>query len=330
MTGLRVDDARVSYPGAAGPALDDVSLELPRGQVLAVIGPSGCGKSTLLRAVAGLQPLDHGRIAFDDVDVTHTPTHRRDFALMFQDGQLFGHLDVAGNVGYALKRRRRPREQIAARVTELLDLVGLAGFEDRRPATLSGGQQQRVALARALAAKPRLLLLDEPLSALDRSLRERLAADLRGALLAEGTTALFVTHDHDEALTVADDLAVMREGRIVQSGAAGEVWRHPIDPDTAVFLGYTTRLSPDEAVVLGLSAQEWALRRSGLQVTPERADVRGRITRVSAAGEAFHLLVRVPGIERDLEALAPPADSSTPALGDEVGLRVECAAAVAF
>ena len=216
--GLEVTDARVTFAGNATPALDDVSLTLPRGRVLAVLGPSGCGKSTLLRAVAGLQALEAGRIAFDGTDVTRVPTHKRDFALMFQDGQLFGHLDVAGNVAYALARRGTPAADRDARVAELLDLVGLSGLESRRPATLSGGQQQRVALARALAARPRLLLLDEPLSALDRSLRERLAGDLRSVLLAEGATALFVTHDHDEALTVADDMAIMRDGRIVQHG----------------------------------------------------------------------------------------------------------------
>ncbi|HEX5918559.1 MAG TPA: ATP-binding cassette domain-containing protein, partial [Nocardioides sp.] len=144
-------------------AVDDVSLDLTEGQVLAVLGPSGCGKSTLLRAVAGLEPLASGAISWDGSDLARVPTHRRGFALMFQDGQLFAHLTVARNVAYALRLRRTPSARVAARVRELLDLVGLAGYDDRLPGTLSGGERQRVALARALAVEPRLILLDEPL-----------------------------------------------------------------------------------------------------------------------------------------------------------------------
>ena len=168
---LTLTDVSVSYDGS--PAVRDASLELPDGQVLAVLGPSGCGKSTLLRAVAGLEPLVAGTVAWDGSDLERVPTHKRGFALMFQDGQLFNHLTVARNVGYALRLRRS--SGIAARVEELLALVGLEGYADRLPATLSGGERQRVALARCLAVRPRLLLLDEPLSALDTGLRHRLA-----------------------------------------------------------------------------------------------------------------------------------------------------------
>ncbi|WP_052946783.1 ABC transporter ATP-binding protein [Dermacoccus sp. PE3] len=335
--GLEVTDARVTFAGNATPALDDVSLTLPRGRVLAVLGPSGCGKSTLLRAVAGLQALEAGRIAFDGTDVTRVPTHKRDFALMFQDGQLFGHLDVAGNVAYALARRGTPAADRDARVAELLDLVGLSGLESRRPATLSGGQQQRVALARALAARPRLLLLDEPLSALDRSLRERLAGDLRSVLLAEGATALFVTHDHDEALTVADDMAIMRDGRIVQHGSTREVWAHPVDEETADFLGFTTHLTPDEAQRLGLERAAWALRRGGLRVVGVDAPgaLPGRVARVSASGEATHVSVTLDALPgRELEAIAYPSDDAPTAAtldeGARVGVRVSSSGAVRF
>ena len=169
MTGLEVRDLTVAYDGV--PAVRDASIELPDAQVLAVLGPSGCGKSTLLRAVAGLEPPTAGTIAWDGRDLAGVPTHKRGFALMFQDGQLFGHLTVARNVGYALRIRRA--SGIAARVDELLALVGLEGYGDRLPGTLSGGERQRVALARSLAVEPRLLLLDEPLSALDAGLRER-------------------------------------------------------------------------------------------------------------------------------------------------------------
>ena len=207
-------------------AVDDVSLELMHGEVLAVLGPSGSGKSTLLRAIAGLEPST-GSICWNGQDLARVPVHKRGFALMFQDGQLFTHLDVAGNVAYAKK----------GRVAELLELVGLAGFEKRRVTDLSGGEQQRVALARALAAEPRLLLLDEPLSSLDRELRERLAADLREILLATHTSAIMVTHDHTEAQVVADRVGVMDAGRMLQLGTMTQLRTKPASDRVAQFLG---------------------------------------------------------------------------------------------
>jgi thiamine transport system ATP-binding protein len=254
---LALDRVSVSYDGV--PAVREASLELPDGQVLAVLGPSGCGKSTLLRAVAGLEPLVSGEVAWDGADLARVPTHKRGFALMFQDGQLFDHLTVARNIGYALRLRRAPG--IAARVEELLVLVGLEGYAERLSATLSGGERQRVALARCLAVRPRLLLLDEPLSALDAGLRQRLATDLRSILTHEGTTALMVTHDHEEAFTVADRLAVMRAGEIVQQGAIDEVWRTPADADTALFLGYARVLEgPAAAIVRDVCVVENGVR----------------------------------------------------------------------
>ncbi|MFC7504485.1 ABC transporter ATP-binding protein, partial [Nocardioides sp. GCM10030258] len=234
---LDLKGVTVTFDGTR--AVDAVDLSVADGDVLAVLGPSGCGKSTLLRAVAGLEPLAGGSIAWEGQDLADTPTHRRGFALMFQDGQLFDHLTVARNVGYAQRLRGLPRHEVRAEVDELLTLVGLEGYGDRLPRTLSGGERQRVALARSLAARPRLLLLDEPLSALDAGLRGRLATDLRRILTASGTTALMVTHDQAEAFAVADRLAVMRDGRIVQEGATTEVWGAPVDGDTALFLGYS-------------------------------------------------------------------------------------------
>ena len=256
-----------------------MTLDLPDGEVLAVLGPSGCGKSTLLRAIAGLEPLAGGSIAWDGRDQAGVPTHRRGFALMFQDGQLFDHLTVARNVGYALRLRRAP--DTARQVADLLDLVGLPSYGDRMPGTLSGGERQRVALARSLAVRPRLLLLDEPLSALDTGLRERLADDLGRILREAGTTALLVTHDHEEAFAVADRLAVMRAGRIVQQGDIAEVWRAPVDPATALFLGY--------ARGAGRGARRAAAApRSGLDAGPagRAAALRaGRRRRWSARGD---------------------------------------------
>jgi thiamine transport system ATP-binding protein len=268
---LSVRGLTVSYDGVA--AVADADLDLAEGRVLAVLGPSGSGKSTLLRAVAGLETAT-GTVAWKSDDLGRTPTHRRGFALMFQDGQLFPQLTVARNVAYPLRLRHAPRAEVHRRVGDLLDLVGLAAFADRLPATLSGGERQRVALARALAASPRLLLLDEPLSALDAGLRQRLADDLRRILVEAGTTAVMVTHDHEEAFTVADDLAVMRRGRIVQSGPIGTVWSAPADAETALFLGYARVLDGDAALRLleaaGMpSAPAVALRRSALSVSDD-------------------------------------------------------------
>lgn len=321
---LRVEQLTVTF--GATTAVDDVSLELPSGEVLAVLGPSGCGKSTLLRAVAGLEHVDAGRVLFDDEDVTRVPTHRRGFALMFQDGQLFDHLDVAGNIAYPLRLRRTPRGEREARVAELLALVGLDGYADRSPATLSGGERQRVALARALAVRPRLLLLDEPLSALDRGLRERLAGDLHDILRAEGTTALLVTHDQEEAFTVADRMAVMRAGRIVQSGTLDDVWRHPVDAETARFLGYARVLDPPTAQRLADASggdvpagAELAVRRSALQVDPS-GSLTGRVDSARVAPDMTRLVVAVDGVGV-MDAVAGP--DLPVRMGEQVGLRLD-------
>jgi thiamine transport system ATP-binding protein len=213
---LAVSGATVQFNGKA--ALDGVDLSVREREVVAVLGPSGSGKSTLLRVIAGLEPLAQGTVSWNGTDISGLPTHRRGFALMFQDGQLFDHRSVAGNVAYALRVRHASRAEIGTRVEQMLEMVGLAGFGDRRPATLSGGERQRVALARSLAVRPRLLLLDEPLSALDRALRERLAADLRGLLTTTGTPAILVTHDEAEADVIADRVVQMDHGRLGPSG----------------------------------------------------------------------------------------------------------------
>jgi thiamine transport system ATP-binding protein len=317
---LTLTDLSVSYDGL--PAVVDVDLTLPDGQVLAVLGPSGCGKSTLLRAVAGLEPVVAGSVAWNGVDMAGVPTHKRGFALLFQEGQLFPHLTVGRNVAYPLRLRRAPNTR--TRVAELLDLVGLGGYADRLPGTLSGGERQRVALARALAAEPRLLLLDEPLSALDAGLRERLAADLRAILRAAGTTALMVTHDHEEAFTVADRMAVMRAGRVVQEGPIAQVWREPADPETALFLGYA-RVYRDDAAVAILTAAgrppapAVAVRRSALTVAPS-GSLSGVIVASRATPEQIRLVVDVAGVG-EADAVAPL--DSHPAVGQAVRLDVD-------
>jgi thiamine transport system ATP-binding protein len=204
---LEVRDLTVRF--ADRTVLDGLSLQVGTGEVLAVRGPSGVGKSTLLRVVAGLLTPDDGSVWLDGVDVTHRAPHRRRIGLMFQDEQLFPHLDVAANVGFGPRMAGMPKADIAARTAAMLDLVGLRGFGDRRVTTLSGGEAKRVALARALAPAPAVLLMDEPLTGLDRELHDRLAGELARVLRATGTTSLLVTHDHDEAATIAHRTVVL-------------------------------------------------------------------------------------------------------------------------
>ena len=248
---LEVRGAEVSFGSVA--ALAGVELAVGAGETVAILGPSGCGKSTLLRAVAGLQPLDGGRILWDGADLAGVPVHRRDFGLMFQDHALFTHRDVAANVAFGLRMQGAPAEARRARAAEMLELVGLGGFGPRSVATLSGGEAQRVALARALAPEPRLLMLDEPLGSLDRRRRDELAAELRRVLSEVGVTVLHVTHDHDEAFAVADRVAVMLEGRVARIGAPAEVWRDPRRSDVARFLGHANvvEVGPDGTVPWG-------------------------------------------------------------------------------
>jgi thiamine transport system ATP-binding protein len=204
---LAVEDVVVRFDGRT--VLDEVSLHVATGEIVGLLGPSGSGKSTLLRVIAGLHLPDRGRVCWDDHDLAGVPPHRRGVGLVFQDLQLFPHKDVAANVGFGLRMQHRRRAAIDARVTELLALVGLPGFERRRVTTLSGGEAQRVALARALAPEPRVLLLDEPLAALDRDLHDRLALDVRRLLRRVGITAVHVTHDEGEARTIGDRLVVL-------------------------------------------------------------------------------------------------------------------------
>lgn len=234
---LQVSDVTVRYPAGPGEwntAVDGVSLEIATGEIVALLGPSGCGKSSLLRAVAGLEPLSSGDVLWDGESVAREPVHKRGFGLMFQDGQLFVHQDVAGNVGYGLFRQ--PRAERERRVAEMLTLVGLAGYGARRVDTLSGGERQRVALARSLAPAPRMMMLDEPLSSLDRALREHLVVEMREILRGADATALYVTHDQGEARAIADRIGVMMEGALVQIGAPEQLWANPATPEVAAFL----------------------------------------------------------------------------------------------
>jgi putrescine transport system ATP-binding protein len=218
-------------------AVDDVSLTVESGALFALLGPSGCGKTTLLRLVAGLERPDQGRIVIDGADVTALPPYARPVNMMFQSYALFPHLDVAGNVAFGLRQERMDRRRRAARVAEMLALVQMSDYRARRPHELSGGQRQRVALARALAKMPKLLLLDEPMAALDRKLRSETRRELIGIQERVGTAFLIVTHDQEEALGMATRIAVMNEGRIAQIGAPADIYERPQTRFVADFVG---------------------------------------------------------------------------------------------
>ena len=244
---MTLTDLSISY----GPlrAVDGVDLDVAAGEIIALLGPSGCGKSSLLRGIVGLEPAS-GQIMVDGVNMAGVPVHERAIGMVFQDAQLFTHTTVGGNIAYGLKGQSKA--EISARVEDMLDLVGFAGMAQRPVTTLSGGQAQRVALARSLAPRPRVLLLDEPLSALDRVLRERLSRDLRRILKAAGATAIYVTHDHDEAFTVADRVGIMDRGRLLQVGVPEELIHRPVTPRVTEFLGSATIL---DAPVLSSTAE---------------------------------------------------------------------------
>lgn len=322
---LRVERVRVSF--GDHPALDDVDLAVEAGEVLAVLGPSGSGKSTLLRAVAGLQALDAGRIELAGRDITALPAHQRGVGLMFQDHALFPHRDVAANVGFGLRMQRRPAAEVEVRVERLLRLVDLAGFGRRRIQTLSGGEQQRVALARALAPEPKILLLDEPLGALDRTLRERLVVELRSLFTRLGLTVVAVTHDHTEAFALADRVALVDAGRILQVGSPTDVWETPASTRVAELLGFANLVVVP--VSDGVAVTPWgAVAAAGAPDGPTTAIIRadrvhlggigpvsGRVKVRTFAGDRATVTVEVPGAP-PLEALVPSA--SAPRVGDTV------------
>ncbi|WP_009963393.1 ABC transporter ATP-binding protein [Verrucomicrobium spinosum] len=223
--------------------LNDVSLEILRGEMFFLLGPSGCGKTTLLRHIAGFYRPDKGQVLFDGEDVSGLPPHRRGAAMMFQSYALWPHMDVAANVAFGLEERRRPAKEIDRRVEDALGMVKMDGLGDRRISQLSGGQQQRVALARALVVRPQVLLLDEPLSNLDARLRIEMRSEIRRICRDSGLTAVYVTHDQKEALSMADRMAVMDGGKIVQVGTPPQIYCQPASKMVAAFIGETNLIN---------------------------------------------------------------------------------------
>ncbi len=310
---LQVENVAVRFDGTA--ALDGVTLDVAENEVVTVLGPSGSGKSTLLRVIAGLQRPDSGRVLLEEEDLSSVPAHRRGIGLVFQDHALFHHRDVGENVGFGLRMRGDPSREVERQVHELLDLVGLAGYERRSVATLSGGEQQRVALARALAREPRVLLLDEPLGSLDRRLRDRLLDDLAELFDEIGVTALYVTHDQAEAFALGDRVAVVREGRVVQTGTPDTLWAHPADEDVARFLGLAnvragTVIRPEAVSVAEL-------------VDGESGD--GVVESAVRQGPTVRLLVRLDD-GGTLDAAVASVDHPEP--GDRVSVEIDPAGIV--
>ncbi len=224
-----------SYEGK--PLLRDISFTVAEGETVCLLGASGSGKSTILKMISGLEFPESGHILFNGIDLAQTPPHLRDFGLVFQDYGLFPHLDIFNNIAYGLKMRNVPIAKINSRVAEMMDLVNLKGFEKRKVTDLSGGEQQRVALARALAPQPRLLMFDEPLGALDRSLKEDLLNEIRGILHKTKIPAIYVTHDQEEAFAIADRILVLHDGLIIRNAAPDEIWRNPRSAAVARLLG---------------------------------------------------------------------------------------------
>ena len=257
-------------------AVDEIDLTIASGEFFSLLGPSGCGKTTTLRLIAGFEQPTAGRILLDDIDVSGVPPHKRNVNTVFQSYALFPFLTVFENVAFGLRGRRVEKKELAARVDEALELVKLHSFAKRRPGQLSGGQQQRVALARALVLKPQVLLLDEPLGALDAKLRRSLKVELKALQEQVGITFLYVTHDQEEALTMSDRLAVMRSGKIVQIGAPHEVYEEPADTYVADFLGVSNLMEVD-VIERGPGARcQVRLGESVLEVTRGGAETASR------------------------------------------------------
>ncbi len=254
-------------------AVDGISIEIPRGSFVALLGPSGCGKTTTLRMIGGFEEPNRGQIFLGDQDVVGLPPYKRDVNTVFQSYALFPHMSIEDNVAFGLERKRVPKDERTRRVTEMLELVGLAGYGKRKPKQLSGGQQQRVALGRALVNHPRVLLLDEPLGALDLKLRKQMQMELKRIQNEVGITFVHVTHDQEEAMTMADTIAVMNSGRVEQLGPPQELYERPATRFVAGFLGASNLLS-------GTVEGPDAIRLDSGEVV--RADVGGHTGRVEA------------------------------------------------
>ena len=339
---IQLEELTKSFDGAM--AVDGIDLHMPPGEFFTMLGPSGCGKTTTLRMIAGFERPTSGRIVLDGTDVARVPPHKRNVNTVFQSYALFPHLDVAGNVAFGLKYQKLGKDDQARRVGEALELVNLEGFARRKPSQLSGGQQQRVALARALVLRPRVLLLDEPLGALDARLRKNLQVELKSLQAELGITFVFVTHDQEEALTMSDRIAVMNQGCVEQAGAPREVYEEPSTVFVADFLGVSNLLSADAVgregdccVRVGdrvFRASQGALESRGevkVMIRPERVEIEphavggenrlpGVVERSVFLGGSHEVHVRIVGGELLKATVAN--DGRVPAVDLEQGTTV--------
>ncbi|MFH1138106.1 MAG: ABC transporter ATP-binding protein [Pseudomonadota bacterium] len=347
---LEIKGTCKTHPGPEPnpPTLDNINLELAKGDILCLLGHSGCGKTTLLRIIAGLEKADRGSIFLEGRDVRPIPPHRRDFGLMFQEFSLFPHRNVLENVAFGLEMKKLPPNRIQSIAGSMLDLVGLSGFAKRRVDELSGGERQRVALARSLAPSPRLLMLDEPLGALDRALRERLMPEIRQILKNVGMTAIFVTHDQAEAFAVADEIAVMDQGRVRQVAGPEELYRQPSDVKVAEFLGFQNIFSAsaaaggllETAVGIFKSPRPEASGKMKILIRPEGARlaspderpgedetaVVGRVLERRFQGRSYYVGIECPSGDR--LAFEPPNHVPPPRLGERAAFLVRSSAVV--
>jgi putative spermidine/putrescine transport system ATP-binding protein len=328
---LRLTHTAKTYPDGTE-ALLPTDLSVGKGEIVSLLGPSGCGKTTLLRIIAGLETPDAGSdIWFDDDNVTALPVERRQVGMVFQSYALFPNMSVRANIGYGLKMQRLPKSEIDARVTEVLEMCQLQPFATRAITALSGGQRQRVALARAIAPRPRLLLLDEPLSALDASLREILRDELAVLLREFDITAIFVTHDQDEAMAIADRVAVMSHGRIVQSGTPEDLYRNPTSSFVAGFVGNAMPLrGKADGTKLHLNGGTLTLPMDGVgQTVFVRAEdvriikngpLRGKVETVTFLGT--HYRIGISGIASDTIA-SIHSGQVAPKVGDTINVSIK-------
>ncbi len=324
----------LSYVYDEAVALDNVNLTVAQDEIVCLLGASGCGKTTLLRIVAGLISDYAGDLLLDGRDLRRLPAHERGFGLMFQDFALFPHMSVSDNIAYGLRRRRMAASDIAQRVEEMLDQVGLAGYGGRSIGTLSGGEQQRVALARSLAPEPRLLMLDEPLGSLDALLRDKLALELREIIHSAGLSALYVTHDHREAYAIADRIALMDKGRIRQFARPFDLYHHPQDKHVARFLGFSNifrfgdnrftralrhKFAPDAA-----ESDAFLIHPDGIELGDGGGSTaiarRGQIESAVFRGEYSEVRIRLP---QDGLTLSCKSRDGNPAVGSKPTVHVK-------
>ena len=330
-TSIRLHNCRKAFADGTV-AVDDLCLEIHAGETLAILGPSGCGKTTTLRLIAGLERPDAGQVLFAERDVTPLPIERRDVGMVFQNYALFPNLNVADNIGYGLKVRKVSRAEREQRCAELLELVGLQGYGHRAIHELSGGQRQRVALARAVAPRPRVLLLDEPLAALDAQLRERLRSELSQLLCELAITAVFVTHDQGEAMALGDRILVMERGRIAQLATPRALYQQPANTFVANFIGTLNTFTVLGRCANGVQVHGGELPWSGselpdtlycrpehLRVTSAPGHVRGRLLGQFFQGAQSRLLVDVGGAQ----PLSVDSDDRLHAPGDLINLAIE-------